>query len=253
MTHDNVLGYINFVANKHQEGLVLKPEQYSMLCNTYNHVLFKREYEQAELVSLQQSIPIYNQLINSSLLRGLKKTQELTGSSGVYTLPSDYVFPYVLRAKYSAKSYDIDFVPESEYTSSFGRVATFGGDKVKISPTPDGSVHMEYLSKPLDVYYDWCVNEDTDQVIYLPPGYTISFEGTGSGVGDSLVMRDSDGNVIWEDVYHVSGDYPYTSKSVEFAWEERGVMKIIGLILASMGVNLKDQSLIEFGIMNQQQ
>ena len=258
MTHGEILDYINFVANKHQEGLILTPEQYATLCNIYNHILFKREFEQAELMARQQSIPMYNQLVNSSLLRPFKKSAVLSGSGGVYTLPSDYVFPYVMRGVYNAKTYGIDLMPEEEYDSAFGRVATFGGDSVKVSSIPTGQVTLEYLSKPIDVYFDWCVIEDTDTVVYLPSGYSVKEEQDEESGDSGLVglgfygMYDASNALIQDGVIHVSEEYPHESLSIEFQWEERGIMKIIGLILGSMGVNLKDQFLFEFGQINQQ-
>jgi hypothetical protein len=258
MTHDKILGYINFVANKFQEGLVLTPEQYNILGNTYNQLLFQREYEMVEVFARQQGKEIYEVLHNSTSLRIFKGEEEITISNGEGDLPEDYVFCYALEAKYGDTIKMIDIVPErtflikrSDISSNidYNPIATLGPTTLKVAPSPD-SVTMIYLRKPADIIYDYCVIEDTDTVIYMPPGSVIDDDGSSSG---GYELQDENGDLIMSGVvHHTADEYPYDSQSVEFEWEDRMMTKIMGMILESMGVNLKDQFMFEFAKMQQQ-
>ncbi len=357
MKHDKILEYINFVSNKHQEGLVLTPEQYNVLGNVYNQLLFQKEYDVVEIMAKQQGVSLYDALHNSTSLRQFKKVAIIELSNGEGDLPEDYVFCYSIEGNMFGvaeigtydKQYEggsikmVDIVTEGEFLKrrvdilsdiESAPIAVLSSDKVRVIPVTtiypievsmefesyspligspgyvrltnphisdmsdyfyegqsvtvlgtgessidgvrlvdtavsdyldvvssyagagddatfyvsynkeDDGVRMVYLAQPEEIYYDYCVVEDTDEVVYMPVGSYINAAGN---------LLDSSGTTIKAGVVHYQAtSYPYYSESTEFQWEDRMMTKIMGMILEAMGVSLKDQFLYETSKLMQQ-
>ena len=254
MTLQEILNFVNYVANKEQQGLSLSPEQYNSLLIGFNVQLFQSEIDAVEVAAKQAGTPVYRLFSGVSSLRPFRKFANLTTDvSGVAPLPTDYVHYMSLTSLFNGTYRDIDVITEEDMANrrtslmetplSIKPACTMYGTSAKFYPStvghaPNGLVELSYIKKPSSPYYDYCVQKDTGVVVYMPVGSVLRYLG-------SAVWRleEAGGTIIASNVYYYLANPNQVSKTVELEWDERFHPVFIRLLLDAMGLNLDQEKL----------
>ncbi len=249
MTLQEILDFVNYIANKEQQGMALSPEQYNHLLKGFNVQMFSGEIKEVEVLAKQSGAPLYRLLYSASSLRPFRTFATLTtDSNGVAALPSGYVHFTGLISQYNGMFRDIDVISEEEMLNrrtslmetplAIKPACTMYGSSVKFYPTnvghaPTGTVEMSYLRKPTPPNYDYCIKTSTGIVYYM------TTDSSMVPVGSTHSLITPSGTVAYG-VTHtgvIVGEI-YTSRSVELEWDEQYHPVFIKLLLDAMGLNL---------------
>jgi len=256
MTVKQILDFVNFIANKEQQGQTLRPADFNNLLSGFNVKVFNDELMGVEVMAKAQGMPMYTALYNASSLKKFRKFGLLTTDAlGVAILPNDYVHYTSVVGKYNGAMRPIDVISEDEMvirrTSmveiplTLKPACTLYGTTVRFFPNDMGhgvnqAVELSYIKMPVTPNYDYCISVDTGLEIFMPIGSYLNTNGLGQ-----LVMYLPDGTVFATNVEHdiAQGVQPYPSQTVELEWEERFHMIFVKLLLDAIGINLKDEQI----------
>jgi len=223
--------YVNFLLRKEKEGRTLTPKQYNDLLKVVSLEVFQSlwtEYEE-------------NQGSTDSMVRFAIETA-LTMSGTLSTdFPTDYYHITGLRDG----DINIDIVTQLEWDSILNdpvlkptasspraKLRTISSVKqIEINPAPSTAANLTHLRRPVTPFFDYCIDDSTDEIIYMEVGWLIT-------AGNAL--EDGSSNVIAAAVTHPdSPALPYTSVSVEFDYEDEDTNKAKTLILEKVSLSNK--------------
>jgi len=234
-----IWNHINFLLRKEKEGKTLTPKQYNDLLTVVNFEVF-----QAMWVRYENDITI-----TDSLVRFIVDETLTTSVSQDYVeslnFPTDY---YHLISLKTSGDIPIDLCTELEWnelrddpvigataTSPRARMVYDQGQKqIRVLPSSATDFDITYMRRPATPYFDYCIDNTTDEILYMEVGWIITAGGA---------LEDGSSNVISAAVTHPdSPSLPYTSVSIEFDYEPQDVDKAKNLILQKVSLSNKQDS-----------
>jgi len=240
MNLGELYSYIEYVTNKDKLGEPLSPENYQTLLKVADTQYYKSEFGKI-LLALDKSGDAILKLFNNSPLYRFLAQATLTVTGGKASLPTDlgytingtvllggsWKFAEFLSVedadmrKYNILSPDLALKP----------IFTQAPTGYNFIPSSITSASVNYLKKVVSPYFDYCIGSD-DNVYYMPVGSSITAAGD---------LIDSSSNVIVSGVTHPDNPtLPYTSKSVEFDWDEVDQVKLADMIIEMASIRAKD-------------
>ena len=256
MTIKQILDFVNFIANKEQQGQTLRPIDFNNLLSGFNVKVFNDELMGVEVMAKAQGMPMYTALYNASSLKKFRKFATLTTDAlGITSLPNDYVHYTSIVGKYNGAMRPIDVISEEEMVTrrismteiplTLKPACTMYGTTVRFFPNDIGhganqAAELSYIKFPVTPNYDYCLSVDTGLEIFMPVGSFINAFNDGT---QNLYLVDSTLVASNVELPIIQGYLPYTSQTVELEWEERFHMIFVKLLLDAIGVNLKDEQI----------
>jgi hypothetical protein len=245
MNLQQLLDYVNFLGSKDESGNVYPPERFNL-----NLPIAIREVYDAFIPFYEKDQKITEIMSTYKVVLGDDLTPHLPVSTrGKAVIPSDFdhhsslSYPYI--ASYDSDSNpiieyrDVDIVTEAQYQARVGStlleptkydpVATYYNGYIQFSPYNLISVRMVYLKKPEIPYYDYYIDTNLDHV-YLAPGATHTL-----ATGEEGSQGQTTGTV--------------TSATVELSIHESTHPLIAYILLAKLGINIKDLPLVQYAEM----
>jgi len=231
MNLQELLDYVNTIANKEQRGNTLKPTRYNSILQAVNIRLFNKRLGLPEDYVQQLPVPKMvweaTQKITDDLRRfkvhmGATSTMPLTvNTSGDATLPTNYVYPSSLRYKYVSGTVNkpgiaIEVLTDAQLGDRLASsivmptkknpVCVFYNTYIKFYPNDLQFVDFTYLRLPNKPVYAYTVDAN-DNIIYDP------------------------------------------DNSTDLEWGEENHTRIADMILREMGINLRDQELQQYAML----
>jgi len=255
MTLQQVLDFVNFVIRKSQAGDTMGPEQYNTLLSGFNVQLFHDEFQQVEVMAKTQGIPVYRAIHTSSAILRFIQYIMLYTNAGKANVPDDYVHYVGIISTYMGAPRDIDVITREEMNnrrsslleSQLGikpaaiiegpNIFVFPKDVATISPH---GLEFSYLRMPKTPVYDYCLQESTGKVIYMPPNSFIDNLNNMYVSGSTAVFAAN--------VFHankISGTQ-YDSVSVELDWDYRFHMRFVQALLQVSAPSLNPELLNQY-------
>lgn len=245
-----ILDFVNFKANKVQEGNTMSKDQYNTLLEVFNNKMFEEEYALVEMQAKEAGLATYDTIYSNSSIRAFRKLLLFTTVGGEANVPDDYKKFISFIAKYGDQERKISVVSDDmmnikrtsilESPASIEPVVCIYDSVMKFMPKDIGAssqIEMVYLRKPLTPYYDSCVALASGLEVFMPVGSNIRTYGTVLNLYESATSS----NIIQANVSHSSGLSPYTSKTVELEWDEKMQLTLIDLLLQAFGVNTRTE------------
>jgi hypothetical protein len=208
MNLQELLNYVNFIINKNQSGNVVSPAEYTNLLQRAS-----TEYQH----KLLQDYEI-NQRITNSIRRFKVDSNVIQIINGQGTLPSDFLYTSGTVIKYKINKNPlifktIDLVTDAEYDT---RITS--------------SIEMPTMKNPIAklVGSHIIVRPKTIKTIFL----------SYLRIAESPVYAytlDSNDNIVYS-----------TTNSTELDFEEHDKIKIAGIILSWMGLNLREGEMAQY-------
>lgn len=252
-----LLDFANFLVKKEKEGNSITPEQYNIILPGISYELFHEFWKTYE----------ETQTITDSVVR-FRRDHTLLISGGVSTnFPTDYfhlsslltpddkAFDIVTDLEWSLRLDDPVLLPTTDYPiarlimydneSASGSVApTVHSKQIEIRPITLNNLLLEYIKLPNEPFYDYCVDNTTDEQIYMQPGWQIDAAGA---------LRNANGGTVASAVTHPdSPALPYGSQSVEIDFEDQDHIRFAYLLTQKLGVNLPDQVPLQYSQLRDQ-
>lgn len=258
MKLDELLGFVNFVAAKDQQGRSMTEVQFNYNLEAINDELFKEEWTRLQAFSMQTNVPLYRSLYNSTELNPFKVYLEVNTSGGEYTLPENFKYPLTMITKYGGVTREVELLTDQQMVDrrkaivseplEFYPGAVLYSDKMRFWPTDVGDsekIELTYLKYPTTPFYDYFYDNTELKRVYFDPadGYTISYH---AATGKWRVMDGA--TVVYSDVTYELTDttQTYSSRSVEIEWEQIQHVAFAKRMLRYIGINLRDVTLEQF-------
>jgi len=246
-----ILDFINFTANKVQEGNTMSKDQFNTLLVTYNDRMFEDEFAAVEVQAKSQGLMVYDLLYNYSSLRPFRVRLGIATNGGAAPLPSNYKHYITFIGKYGSQERDIEVVSEAvmnirrtsilespasikPYVCIYDTEMVFKPKDIGVAPN---GIEMVYLRKPLTPFYDTCISESSGLEVYMPALSQIR----AAGLIYNLYESATSGVILESNVVSPTGVYPYTSQTVELEWDEKMQQQLINHLLYTFGVNTRTQ------------
>lgn len=259
MTLREILDFVNFNANKSQEGNSMSADEFNTLLATFNVQMFENEFAAVEMQANAQGVSVYDLLYTHSSLRPFRVKTPISTSVGVAALPTNYSHYISFIAKFGVQERIINVVSENtlnirrtslaESDPSISPIVVIYSDSMQFLPKTLGVAHaieMTYLKEPNTPFYDECTAIESGLRVYMPAGSTIT---AGPFTPDVPNLYSATGTLIQEKVEHPmwtnssyaegGGIQVYTSKTVELEWDKRMQLAMIQHLLGALGVNMR--------------
>lgn len=227
---------VNYVAGRFPNGSAIPPSRLNNLfpqvsAEHYADCLKRKDYD---------------------ALRPFRKTKgegnmPVVTSDGTADLPDDYYMG--ADGYYGLDNTRINFVGDSEWVRLIGHAIEYPTDKYPIGKIQGSEIHIRpktvnhikfsYLTKPGEVYMDYCLDADNpSRVIYMPIGSQV--------VGGKLVSgtTELEDNVTTKD--GLTGTY--TSQTVEIDWPDSQHWRLMYLMLQKAGINLSERDVTAYAM-----
>jgi len=229
-----IVQYVRFLSDKEQRSNAFTPEQINLALKSVNNEIFN-----IWLTKFNREA-----IIPEPLRKFLVTVDAGTITSGVYTIPSDFraMVSGTANVLIGGKIKTMDILPESEVAilrTYPGRKASekpFGAlhnGTFKIYPTNAGSLGWTYLKSPATPVYDYYIDVDLNEVCISPGVSHELASGEAGSVGQTT------GTVV--------------SGTVEIEWDERIHDEFVARMLEKLGVNAREQDLVQFSQMRKQE
>jgi len=219
-----ILSLCNYVANKEKLGNTLTPEQYNILLEAVNVDFFRKEYEEAQKISLAQNVNIGSVIFKSGALKVFRyKDDGVIATTGVITvsdLTKTYTYWVSMTTTYNGAKQGIELISDAELEDrlinllnkpiEYFPVAIDNGDEILIYPTDVTPVDFTYLRMPVQPVYAW-VQDAYDRARYLTPYFytktaTIGAAPDADDVHQITVNYNTEGAVTICDYKAIAAD-----------------------------------------------
>jgi len=192
MNLQELLDYINFVANKDQRGGTLKPAKYNTALASANIKLFLTELGLEEQYQPGMPMPRRVWEITQNITEALRRFKIYMGEAGTMplqvnsdgwgTLPKNYAYPSALRYRYvkkdkTTRDIPVDVLTDKEASDRLQSIITtptlrypiaiFHDDHIQFYPKNIQFVQFIYLRLPVQPVYGFSVDAN-DNVVYVP-------------------------------------------------------------------------------------
>lgn len=259
MTLREILDFVNFNANKSQEGNSMSSDEFNTLLATFNIQMFENEFAAVEMQAKAQGVSVYDLLYTQSSLRPFRIKTPISTSVGVAALPSNYSHYITFIAKFGSQERIINVVSENtlnvkrtslaESDPSIKPVVTIYDTTMEFLPKTLGIAHaveMTYLKVPSTPFYDECTATDSGLRVYMPVGSTITSNAFTPDVPSlfssaGVLIQEKVEHPMWNNASYAEGGgiQVYTSRTVELEWEPRMHLVMIQHLLGALGVNMR--------------
>jgi hypothetical protein len=227
-TNQQIWDYIDFLSDKDLKGNVVSPSQRNLLLKVASTEMFEQvlqDYEstQSETDTIQR-------------FKSVKAGADLSFSNDSYgyyfTLPADYVRMGSLVYRYSGNKYDsrpFDILTDGEWND----------------------VRGSYIKKPSR---EFPVATIRDGKVYYAPDANDDVAGLQTAYIEMTYLREPTEPVYAYSYDAATDEYSYNSgSSTELDWADDDKIRIAGLILSKIGVNLTEQQMLQYGQMIKQE
>lgn len=251
MNLQEILDYINLLANKDQRGRTFTPDKYNTALQGVVIKYFKWRYGLPEEYQPGMPLPRISWEITQKitddlrmckvLLDGIHNPLAQVNSQGIYTLPTNYIhyasigyWYQLIEIGQAPQVVEIDVVTEGEWNSRISDaieapgkdflnppICKFNASDIQFWPKDIQFASFSYLRLPLTPVYDYYYSE-AEQPIYLPPGTSHTLTGTEVGSAGQIAPT-----VV-------------TSNTVELEFPADTHIDIATLLYQIMAQNLKD-------------
>ena len=253
--------FILFVANKAQVGGNLTPEEYNMSLQSTNLRLFKDKTGNDNDYKVGQPFTPKTPEITQKITDDLLPFKVWLGKSGVPPLyidsdgyapiPTGFYYPLsLLYNKAVNNNCDVVISPkvievltDNQWDNVIGSyirkpsydypVCNFQNGYIRFAPKDIQIAEFHYLRYPVTPVFDYYISS-IGEVIYLPPN-------------TSHVLQVCEEGSLGQ----LSGTV--TSMSVEAEWNQMELMQMASFILEILGVNIRQQDLIQYSQLQQTQ
>ena len=247
--NDRILQFVNYFAAKDRSGKTMKVGELNVVLPSVNDMLYSAELRKL-IVGKVQEIPM--EALSISPTRVFKKETSLNvADDGRIDLPSDYVRYCAIRTNYDGFK-RVEIVSDETYVQRQGNVLyrpeikPYGyilDSYALVIPWDIGSVSFVYLRKSKVPFFDYAIDKDTYEEVYLPVGTYLTYDAVSDScnlIQDtgtvSVVLR---GNLTKQNVVG-----RYDSLSVEFEWiMEEMFTDIVYTMLSAVGMNIDKQDI----------
>ena len=270
MTLFQIFELVNFIAGKFPSGNSIPPARFNILCPEVQDEWTATLYN--ELIAAQQNEALFNKIMSTTPLLPFKKSVDFTpDATGDAPLPDDYNQYMVVWGKVidngnsmSPMVRKIDIINDDTYAARRGSVLTRGNVKpfgkivaghIQVVPYNIGLCELDYFRKPTTPRMDWVQDATNPNVIIpLEPGNTVEL----ANITDQtfLVYKDQYSNahgddpispVVYYDLPATTGAV-YPARTVELEWDQQYHYKFVYLILAKVGINLKETDVAKYAM-----
>ncbi len=275
MNHLNIYNIINLMLDKDIRGNIMTPGKYNSLVPLVNLELFEQEWDKLKGYVSRSGIRIADALYQGSPLIAFKEDVIKAVIDGKITLPEDYEYLLAMLAKPGVKATDniyreVTEVSDREWnrqistvlkndliTEPIGRVIGANEPQVQFMIIDNTyNVVVTYLRAPTTPYMDYCINNENDQMIYMPSGYYVK-NYTSENETKWRCYNDSDEIIATDVAYpNLPSDLTgvqdiYDSLTVEFEWRQTYYLNLINRILEKLGIPAQDQMVAEYAQLEQ--
>jgi len=251
--------FIEAISNKDQAGNSFTPEQFNLILKQENLDLFNIECEKLKQLAQAKGQPFYKTYYNANNLNEFEviSTENIVGGKLLISTLNDYAYPITgIAMGYNGGDRKVDFDDDNEVSRRRTNLLTkppywypMGvrkGGTLYFYPNDIALLEFTYLKFPAEPNYDYCIRNSNYQKVYMPVGSNIT------AVGPIYNLYSSVGVLLAGNVLHLTATvYPYTSTSIELEWAVNMHIKIAGLILSKMAVNLRDQELQQYSLIEE--
>jgi len=228
MNVNEIYRLVNYIADKDFSGNTLKPDDYNLLLKVVNINLFELEFENMVAVSQRENKPMDKIIYDSRGLREfiVRKNLVSTNDFGIFQFESDYRENITM------------FVREVEGNGPSGLVGTFAKKRIEL------------------VSFDEFSRRNENIISLYIPDHPIAFLEYG-GVNFQIYPRNIRGI---EHIYLIQPITPFFAftidslgrivynygASTQLRWNNYMHYKFAMLILKEMGINLRENQVIEY-------
>lgn len=257
MTHEDILNFINFVADKEQTGNTINPQEYNRIAKVKQLRFFKKLIGLPEEYQVGMEMPRIQPELTQKITDSLSTFKTIMGdgvtspliinTNGRANIPTDYYYHSSL--KYIDVSNAANCTPQklprtvrvltdTEFDAIEGRVITaptikypvcnYQSGFIRFLPKTLKKVDYIYYRYPLTPVYDYYINADGEN-IYLSEGeqHTLTAGEEGSA----------------GQTYSPTSTTTVTSLTQEFEFNDIDKIDIAILILSDIAQNLSDDRL----------
>lgn len=265
MTLQEILDRTNNYLEKDMSGNTLTPEAYNNLIESVNLELFQKEYLKIEIYARQSQIPIHRALYNASGIRPFKKNETITGLSGgslVYSDKLSYLLmhPLLVMAFYNGIWRKVEVLTDEEMGNRRAGVlnnlstepaCVLYDDRMQFYPTDVNRVELTYLKEPSTPYYDYCVNNTNNTIIYMPIGSKVKYNPATHKFeyydeNNILQYNDVTHNSNWTGAGGLINYSTHNSDTVELEWLTPDHIKFANMLLEAVGIRLREVDIAQY-------
>lgn len=263
MTLANVIGLVNFIIDKDIDGNTITPNQANILLDAINLELFESEYKKLLQLSAVEGKYI-SRFLDRSPIKTFVKHDEKDITDGKMEFPENFAYPVLLEwyaiTKLPTKDgqiRQIEVVDETEFgrrRSTLSRrppgenpFAVVRDDGIHIIPNNLAKVQLTYLCKPATPILDYCIDNITNNVVFLTTTMRLV------PAGALLTVHDQTLGLLYSNVtYRYVVTSTQNSLTVELAWDALYHEAIVNRILQKVGVSLDSRSIEQYSQLEEQ-
>lgn len=223
MNNWTIYQIVNYLINKEQTGNTFNAEEFQMILNHSSLKLFKRRLGMPEEYQMQTAYTQQGYANTTRILVDLEdfiKRENLTYTSGITNNPTDMEYPIGMKYKQANVN------------------CTEGYKSIIVELVNAGELIMRESSSLKEISYDYPVYEIANGTLRIYPNTIQHTDFTYLKTPLQAVFATTTNATTGEEEYDASS-------STELEWNDLAKLDIISIILASVGLNLRSNEILQ--------